>query len=377
MLRRWWRARRLRSSQLTSEAAPTAGAAVDAAEAAAADAVAGEVAAGLEPDVAAESAESGRVAERRSAPPPWPQRERTEGEAEPVTIGVASTFGSADWWTTDWWPLSSSSGDVVADCATIGSLAVAGATLRGNKHRLSGEPGEDSFHLRSAKRPTGEHVACIAVCDGVGSASRSRDGARWLSRAVTYRLAMAVEEGAGPLPLSAEATRIAITSAIQEVRELAVRRSIDIATLQTTLAFAVVSDGGTAARAVAGQIGDSPVFIGTADGLRPAIDSLDTDGPILTTATHDALSASPETLRLAVFDLAPGDRLMACSDGVGNFLWSSAGALDLGHHLNRALWGPVPQLEFIRQVGFDLRSADDDRTLVVLWTRALPLESPT
>jgi serine/threonine protein phosphatase PrpC len=330
------------------------------------------------PEVAAESAHTLTPADPRPGPPPWPQRERNQGEPEPVTIGAASTFGSADWWTTDWWPLGSTEGDVVADFATIGPFAVAGVTLRGNKHRFGGDPGEDSFHLRSAASPTGERVACIAVCDGVGSASRSRSGARWLARATTARLALAVAQSYQGSPLSESAAREAITAAVQDVRELADRRSIEISALQTTLAFAVViSDGGVGARAVVGQIGDSPVFIGTDHGLSPAISRPDVDDPILTTATHDALSASPEALSITALHLAPGDRLLTCSDGVGNFLWSSAGPLDLGQHIAQTLRAPVPQLEFLRQASFDLRSADDDRTLVVLWTRPIVAEVGT
>jgi len=376
VLCRWWKERRQGSRTSGSEdALPPADLTVSASD------DSDEVEQGPQhedSDVAAESASSSAPTDPLPVLPQWRQRERNEGEPELVTIGAASTFGSTDWWTTDWWPLGSTDGDITADFATIGSFAVAGATLRGNKHRLGGDPGDDSFHLRRATNPSGEEVACIAVCDGVGSASRSRHGARWLARATTARLAIAVAAAEQVKPLSEDAARNAIAAAVLDVRELAARRGIDLAALQTTLAFAVVtSDSSVGARAVAGQIGDSPVFIGSDEGLAPAIVPLDDDGPILATATHDALSASPEALRVAVLDFAPGDRLLVCSDGVGNFLWSPSGPLDLGRHLSTSLRAPVPQLEYIRQVSFDLRSADDDRTLVVLWTRPISVESET
>ena len=321
-------------------------------------------------DTAAEPRAGAPAAEPQPAPPPWSLRERNSGEPSAVRIGEPSTFGSADWWSTDWWPLGACEGDVVADFATVSSFAIAGASLRGNKHRLSGDAGEDAFHIRRAATSTGAEFACIAVCDGVGSASRSRDGARWLSRAVTAELAAGIAESDEPERFGEEDARRAVATAVQNVQDHAERRGIDLTALQTTLAFAVAFDhAGVGAQVVAGQVGDSPIFVCSDETLRPALSHPERDEPILTTSTHDALSARPEQLRTATIQLAPGERLLACTDGVGNFLWSSAGTLDLGRQLLTSMRGPVPQLEFIRQASFDLRSADDDRTLVVLWTR--------
>lgn len=321
-------------------------------------------------DTAAESRAGAPAAEPQPVPPPWSLRERNAGEPSAVTIGEPSTFGSADWWRTEWWSLGACEGDVVADFATVSTLAIAGTSLRGNKHRLSGDAGEDAFHIRRAASRTGAEFACIAVCDGVGSASRSRDGARWLSRAVTAALAASIAESDEPERFDEQAARRAVAAAVQNVRDHAERGGIDIAALQTTLAFAVASDhAGVGAQVIAGQVGDSPIFVCSGETLRPALSHLERDEPILTTSTHDALSARPEQLRTATLRLAPGERLLACTDGVGNFLWSSAGTLDLGRHLLTSMREPVPQLEFLRQASFDLRSADDDRTLVVLWTR--------
>lgn len=320
-------------------------------------------------DAAAESPAEAPSAAPQPAPRPWGPRERNAGEHAGVTIGEPSTFGSADWWRTDWWPLGASEGDVVADFATVSSFAIAGASLRGNKHRLAGEAGEDAFHIRRATSRTGTEFACIAVCDGVGSASRSRDGARWLSRAVTANLAASITESDESGSVDEQTARAAVAAAVREVRDHADRRGIDTGSLQTTLAFAVAFDVAGGAQVIAGQVGDSPVLIASDEALRPALTEVGSDGPILTTSTHDALGARPEQLRTTTLHLAPGERLLVCTDGVGNFLWSSAGTLDLGRQILASMPGPVPQLEFIRQASFDLRSADDDRTLVILWTR--------
>ena len=310
----------------------------------------------------------------RDAPAPrfmWPERDRNAGEAEAVTIGAPSTFGAADWWSSGWWPAGDARGDVHADLATAGVLAVAGITLRGNKHRLSGEACEDSFHIRLAGT-TDDPVLCVAVCDGVGSAAKSRLGAEWLSHMVTAHLAVAVASTSGPSIPDETMVRHAVESAVDAARARADRQGIALEDLQTTLTFAVIPAAArTECTAVIGQIGDSPAFIGIPDGWEPAGATPEQDETILSTRTHDALSAGLSTMQVSTVELPPGGRLLLCSDGVGNFVRSSAGMLDLGTHLARTLRTPVPLVELIRQADFDLRSADDDRTMVVVWRRSL------
>jgi serine/threonine protein phosphatase PrpC len=335
-----------------------------------------------QPSVAAEDGIGDRVRPesrvRTSLPttgtslPAWPERMSADDDIRPVTIGEPSTFGSKDWWSSGWWPMSSSDGDLVADFATHGALAVAGVSLRGHKHRFAGEPCEDAFHFRSADGPTGP-VVCVAVCDGVGSAAESRTAARWLSERVTFSLAAASEGSQSPL--MPDDVRNAGMRAIEDVRERAGQQGYALSDLRTTLTFAIIPASPTATGPMfIGQVGDSPAFLGEEAGWLPIPDTDSAPGMILTNVTQDALSAEPSELDVATMLLPPGGRLILCSDGIGNFVRSRGSVLDLGRHLAQALRAPVPPLDLVRHASFDLRSADDDRTLVVVWRMAS--ESP-
>ena len=61
------------------------------------------------------------------------------------------------------------------------------------------------------------------------------------------------------------------------------------------------------------------------------------------------------------------DVIIATSDGVGNFLNVRGGQTLLGSYLAEQWIRPVNLPTFINDVGFDLRSADDDRTVVAIW----------
>jgi serine/threonine protein phosphatase PrpC len=301
----------------------------------------------------------------------WAEREPNSGEGEGIVIGERSTFGSRDWWSSGWWPATTSSGDIQADYGTLGTLAVAGVALRGNKHRLSGEPCEDAFHFRSVGSAAAQHL-CVAVCDGVGSSARSRTGARWLAQTVTARLAEAVAHSELTDEMTEESTRTAVSRAVADVHAQAQKSEIAISDLQTTLTFAVIpASNDIDCRAIIGQVGDSPAFVGGVEAFHPVIVDHQPEDLLFSTATRDALTADPSTLMIAFQRLAPGDRLLLCTDGIGNYLWSSAGLLDLGRHLSSTIKQPTPPLELVRQLSFDLRSADDDRTMIAVWRQPL------
>lgn len=302
----------------------------------------------------------------------WAPRERNPGEGEPVRIGAPSTFGTADWWSSGWWPAGDARGDVHADLATRGALAIAGVALRGNKHRLTGEACEDAFHIRPAGTAENPFV-CIAVCDGVGNAAQSRLGARWLSELVTEHLARAIDTSEnGPASLEPEAARSAVTDAVAMTRSRAESRAIPLSEVQTTLTFAIIPAAETVScQGMLGQVGDSPAFVWASHGWSTVGEATDHDEPILSTRTNDALSADLSHMPVTSFDLDAGGRLLLCTDGIGNFIRSSASMLDLGAHLGAVLQRPVPLTELVRQADFDLRSADDDRTMVIVWRKSL------
>lgn len=325
---------------------------------------------GVVPDVASEDGLSS--VEQQAPTFGWASRERNSGEADPVTIGAPSTFGAADWWSSGWWPAGDARGDVHADLATRGVLAVAGVTLRGNKHRLRGEACEDAFHIRPAGTIDAPFL-CLAVCDGVGSSAQSRLGAEWLSELVTEQLAEAVSASEeGPALPDAASARSAVAEAVDIARVRAESERIALSDVQTTLTFAVIpADGKADCIGIVGQIGDSPAFVWAPDGWTTVGVASDHDEPIISTRTSDAMSADASKTPVTRFELGAGGRLLICSDGVGNFIRASTGMLDLGAHLGVTLRHPVPLSELVRQADFDLRSADDDRTLVIVWRQSL------
>ena len=61
--------------------------------------------------------------------------------------------------------------------------------------------------------------------------------------------------------------------------------------------------------------------------------------------------------------------LVAMSDGVGNFLSANGRQTLLGDYLAEQWSTPVNMSTFINDVSFDLKSADDDRTVIAVWQR--------
>jgi hypothetical protein len=66
--------------------------------------------------------------------------------------------------------------------------------------------------------------------------------------------------------------------------------------------------------------------------------------------------------------MANDDAIVITSDGVGNFLMQGGNKLALGDFLQTQWRRPLGVLSFLSHLSFDLRSADDDRTAVVVWS---------
>ena len=74
-----------------------------------------------------------------------------------------------------------------------------------------------------------------------------------------------------------------------------------------------------------------------------------------------------DQMLLVPVEMYPGDGLLLSSDGIGNFLTFNGEPTLLGRDL-ASLWSaPVPMLDFVRDASFELQSADDDRTAVMIW----------
>jgi len=304
-----------------------------------------------------------------------------------------TTFGKEPWWSVRDWTKLAPSGppdDVVMRAGIVGNVAVMGCSARGTKHRPYGEHNDDSFTTSTVHHPdTGEPAFLVAVvCDGMGSAEYSSFSSRVLAEATAASLSYIAlqligggiegvaeffdDPAQGFLSDISQIVRDAVSQSRPNwLRDLPHIPPIDVNDrhLQSTLTFAVVklSAVGQPSPALIGFIGDSPALTIDSGSIRNLIDAEVVNSGVHSTATEGAIGAvSITTLR---HEVRPGSPLILATDGVANFLSHQGVNTLLGHYLADQWSRPIDQMSFIRDVNFDLPSADDDRTALVIWAR--------
>jgi serine/threonine protein phosphatase PrpC len=259
--------------------------------------------------------------------------------------------------------------DTVLDGADLPGLAIRGASLRGDEHRYFGITRQDAMSLwHVADGQTQAYLACVA--DGVGSEPLSQYGSSQvceLARDEVQRRLSALFRAKPDRGLCELCTDL--TADLGE--QLAARAdSLDVPAreLSTTLVAAVVeaqSADQERRRCVVFAIGDSPAFLLRAGMFIPVLaDQHDTE--ITSTATS-ALPTAVGQVAAVSGELAAGDVLMICTDGLANPMRNQATVDQLA-----AWWGgdDVPSLpEFGWQLSFRAKSYGDDRTAVCFWNR--------
>jgi serine/threonine protein phosphatase PrpC len=216
------------------------------------------------------------------------------------------------------------------ESASAGRLAVAAYTCRGPTRANQGIEyksfNEDALTFRLGRRADGATVAVIGAFDQAGGEGRIEESPGAASEAA----ARAVYD-AFPRLLAGEEPRAVLeaasTAADDAVRDLGVGAVC-------TFAVAVVIDDGTRARAVTAIVGDSRILRVSRDGRLAAATPLHNLGAQvsagLAPGVHPAMAiqfasglsrglggddASPD---LEEWDLEPGDRLVAGTDGLGD-----------------------------------------------------------
>ena len=302
---------------------------------------------------------------------------------QPPQIGEPSSFARHDWWDKDreWCQVSplGMSSDVVCDIGTFGTVAIAAASLRGHKHKVSGEPCQDAFSLRTTQSLSGQKYVVAVLCDGMSSAKHSEYGARRTSQLLAWSLAAMVED-------QDDVTEHRVKSVLPKVFKYCkqnlmpqIRNQFGAAGISpkevvesdffTTVTFMIVpasSGEGETLEAIVGSIGDSAVFVlNNSTTLWEEIATVDASSEILNPAT----SAFPATLdaKVSTISVSKADLVIATSDGVGNFINVRGNQTSLGTYLAKQWGKPVNLPTFINDVGFDLKSADDDRTVIAIW----------
>ena len=308
------------------------------------------------------------------APPP-PPADAAPGSVVPLVI-ESSAFGRSPWWSRGWWqlPPGGHARDMTCDAGTSGSLATIAASLRGNKHRVDGTANDDAFAIRVGSSTDGSEWVVGCVCDGVGSAARAHEGSAFVAEQVADALA---DLCASPAWVPDETAGASIVAAVANVRAALTRHFAlaaddpeSVRAFETTLTFAMVRTtvGADGARpALLGYIGDSPALLlrdGSWSDLFAA--GADESTGVTSTRTAGALTyAGLEGLR--AISLASDDVIMLCSDGIGSFVTNGERDLQLGQVLAERVARPVDVLEAVNLLAFDMRSADDDRTALIVW----------
>ena len=310
---------------------------------------------------------------------------------EPLIIGNESTFHKAPWWSQNNWTKLTNAGqpsDVTSQIGTAGPIALISTSIRGRKHRLTGQPNQDSCATVTIRGDDDQDTFVIAaVCDGMGSAQHSEHGARAGALITTALLENCLltwadndlrrlKEGliGGQTALLQDLTDV-ITSFLNRpmpnwLQDAALQPPAGaiLEDLQTTLTCAIV-DLRPDAETLPGlliTVGDSPAFILGVDGPTPIDPEKDADG-LWSSATDGLLGATKWTVTDIV--LTQAQPLLICSDGLGNFLSHPSGPTTLGEYITTKWSQPIHQLDFIRDLSFDMTSADDDRTALVIWNR--------
>lgn len=297
--------------------------------------------------------------------------------------GDKTTFGKEPWWSEKrWWKLASAgeANDIRTHIGTFGDLAMAATSLRGNKHRLNGQVNEDSFAVSTVTVEDGRQFLLVAVCDGMGSAAYSSFGARLAAHTVVSVLAEIVRADPdayvetlntkGSIFLGLVTQRVCGYRDEEFDAPPVSKDAVDLNDLQTTLTFAivpcVVADQADETREVTiGIVGDSPAFrLSVGRGWSPIEPAKDNAG-VWSSSTAGLMGATD--MLLTRVEMWPGDALLVSSDGVGNFLTFNGVDTPLGDDLARRWAQPVGMLDFVRDVAFEMPSADDDRTAVMVW----------
>ena len=301
----------------------------------------------------------------------------------PKQIAEPSSFARHDWWDKDrdWCQISplGMSNDVVCDIGTSGSLAVAAVSLRGHKHKVDSKACQDAFSLRVATSRSGEEFLIVVVCDGMSSAKYSHYGARRTSQLLAPCLAEIISDEES---VSEQSIRSHLSNALDSCRRNLVPQSGDQygapdvpangaveSDFYTTITFMILPSTKQAqgkVNVIVGSIGDSPVFrLREQTGEWEEVGGIGANSEIVNPAT----SAFPAVFnaQIQTVEMDEKDVVIATSDGVGNFLNVRGSQTLLGSYLAEQWIRPVNLPTFINDVGFDLKSADDDRTVVAVW----------
>lgn len=258
--------------------------------------------------------------------------------------------------------------DSVLDGADFEGLLIRGASLRGDRHRYEATVRQDSMGMWVIG--SGETAAVlVCVTDGVSSEPLSHLGAAEACKLL--RDAVAREDMPELFKASARRRLKSVWESIaidigNRLSAVASYLAVTPKALSTTLAAALVelNPPDPARRGyVIFSVGDATAFLlGAGEFTALLKDPHDT--AITSPATY-ALPTSIGEVGAEAGVMRPGDVLMVCTDGMSNPMRNEDVCAQLAEW-----WGTgrVPSMaEFGWQVGYRVKTYDDDRTAVCVW----------
>jgi serine/threonine protein phosphatase PrpC len=247
-----------------------------------------------------------------------------------------------------------------AEGGDAGWCAVRMASVAGVRHRLAGEPGQDSF----AWRLSGQTVALV-VADGLGSVPESGGAAARAAAAAAEAAAVSKDGDPGADGVGAAGGRpasggVVLTTRSQVETALAAAEVAAGGGGATTLLVAVLEADG---RGWLARVGDSAAFLVREGGASwcEVFPPPDDERDVAATA---ALPIRPEAEWGSV-ELGPSDVLVLATDGVAD-PWRD-GPTTVAPSLAAAFAAHPAPLELARLAGFSRQGCHDDRTIVLLW----------
>ncbi len=221
--------------------------------------------------------------------------------------------------------------------------------MTGVRHRLAGEPSQDSFAWA-----VGESRIALAVTDGLGTVEGSERAAE---AAASAAVDAAVAHHSDRPQLGAAG---AVGAAIQAANSACAGEGA------TTLVVAVVERDG---EVVLGRVGDSTAFIvatGGRDGAEwsEVFDVVPGDSDTIGVETEALPSDEPE-VEVTTARLEEGDILVLASDGIAD-PWRD-GPNTVAPAFTTLISGRPAPLALAAIADFSRQGCHDDRTIVLLW----------
>jgi serine/threonine protein phosphatase PrpC len=298
----------------------------------------------------------------------------TEETPSRPQLGPPSTFSGVNWFDKSkrWCliPHSKIARDIQSDYGVVDDVTIIAGSLRGRKHRVVGDPNEDAYAISIAE--TADATFLIAViCDGLSSASQSAWSAPATAGLVAQhaRTNILAHSVLDQKAIQSEMTK-AVKSSLKSLDEMA-KTELDMSVIgneahfATTLTYIVIPTKYSLGSTVyCGYIGDSTAFLFQKPTWTPML--LNTEEKEIQSSVTEAfpISTTPTPID---FQIEIGDRFLLTSDGVGNYIGRDGQNLLLGDYIADKWATPVDELDFLKDLSFDIRSADDDRTIIALW----------